>query len=145
IAEGSFVALGGITYNVTYSGGDGNDVALTRVARFDFNAPGSPNDTANGYQSVLPSNIYPGCGGFGWTVAALAVDRGTPADPLLRDLNYGTDRTFRITVMPGLQYQVTLITGDGTTAHDNFQVTLEGAVQPGLITSPAGQFVASRY
>src|SRR6202023_3453373 len=81
---------------------------------------------------------------FGWTSAPLSFDRGTP-NSLLRDGHFGTDKTFLVDVVAAGTYRVTLTTGDATTTHDNVQVTLNGVVQPNLITSPAGQFVSSSY
>src|SRR5207244_699789 len=110
--EGSFVQIpnpGGVSYAITYFGGTGNDVLLTRIGRFDFNATNAPadptiTDTTNGYQQVLTSTSHPGTApgaGFGWSGGAiLAADRGVAPGALLRDMHYANpERTFSVDVV----------------------------------------------
>lgn len=157
--EGGTVVIGGQSYFITYAGGDGNDVVLTRVGRFDFDLSTSPavTDTANGYGKVLTTDVWTGSG-FGWDGGpVLAFQRTTPTGQLLLiDGHYFYEpRTFRVDVVPGLTYQVTLTVGDTGLAanrlHDNIQVVLEGILQPEVINpkipgaTVVNQYVSVRY
>jgi len=161
--EGAIVLVGGVSYGITYFGGTGNDVVLSRLGRFDFNATNNPNlpitDTTNGYQQVLAtaSNPVTGGNGFGWSGGTLAVlDRGVDGlgypGPLLRDLHYQSNaRTFSVDVVPGRTYQVTLISGDRSRHHDRIRVSLESVVMADELTGQtelsnvANQWNSARY
>ena len=52
--EGSTVTLGGVNYTVSYLGGDGNDVTLTRQANANQTSPNNPIIVDQSYSSSTP-------------------------------------------------------------------------------------------
>lgn len=117
--------------------------ALEPFARaFDFGMPTSP--VASGFQQITPSTGYTATTGFGWlNGGGAAVDRVTGGD-LARDLVYANELTFVVDAPDG-SYDVTLTLGDnGPYAHDDIEVSIEGAPRETLST-PAGQMLNRTY
>ena len=118
---------------------------------FDMNFGSSPTQITPPYQGVLNTTRYSAATGFGWKSAVQGADRGLAgaSDSLLRDLAFGTDGTFQVTVQPGAVYTVTLRFRD-TFFHDKINVFIEGSSTPisaGLtdLTVPANTTITRTF
>ena len=108
---------------------------------YDFGTATSP--PANGYRPVAPTTVYSQATGFGWLSGTISArDRGT-ADTLRRDFNFTADGTFAVDV-PNGPFDVRVIMGDATTAHDHMGVFLEGVLL-GSFSSAAGQYLGQAF
>jgi fibronectin type 3 domain-containing protein len=108
--------------------------------RLDFGTATSPLE--NGYTRVTEASAYTAAAGFGWTSGVLASrDRGSET-ALRRDLIFTPLGTFAVDLADGI-YDVALVMGDRTAAHDQMGVSLEGA-QVAAPGTAAGQFTEVR-
>ncbi len=140
------VADGRVTLRLADLGGSDvnaviNSLDAVRVGPFDFGTATSP--VAAGYVGVAATARYSGVAGFGWLEGIVgARDRGVGND-LLRDFNMTTAATFAVDV-PNGAYDVTVVMGDATSAHDQMAIALEG-VQVGVIGTAKGKVVSRTY
>ena len=140
VADGQLTArfddLGGTDVNVVV-----NAIEGARVGPFDFGTATSP--VAPGYAGVHQGTRYTSAAGFGWIEGTIGSrDRGG-ADPLLRDLVTMTAATFAVDV-PNGAYDVTVVTGDSASSHDQMAVELEGA-EVAVLTAGKGQVLSRTY
>jgi fibronectin type 3 domain-containing protein len=111
--------LGGVDANAVI-----NSLEIARVGPFDFGTATSP--VAAGYVGVSNATRYSSATGFGWLEGSVGSrDRAVGSDAL-RDFDMTTGATFAVDV-PNGAYEVTVVTGDATTAHDQMAIVLEGA------------------
>jgi fibronectin type 3 domain-containing protein len=107
----------------------------------DLGTAGSP--LAAGYARATHATAYSPAVGFGWQGGALqSRDRGT-ADPLRRDLVFTPRGLFGVFVPDGT-YDVTLILGDASGAHNQMGVSVQGST-PDPISAAKNQFVTRRF
>ncbi|MCA9174993.1 MAG: Ig-like domain-containing protein [Planctomycetales bacterium] len=108
---------------------------------FDFGTISSP--VASDYTQVTHVTMYTPELGYGWAAGSIGSrDRVTGTD-LSRDFNFGRDGTFVADVANG-DYEVTLLIGDATVAHDNVGIYLEGT-QVDTVTTAAGEIITRVY
>jgi fibronectin type 3 domain-containing protein len=118
-----------------------NAVEAVRVGPFDFGTATSP--VAAGYVQVTNGTRYGAATGYGWLDGAVGSrDRGTGSDAT-RDFDMTTAATFAVDVPDGT-YEVGVVMGDATTAHDRMAIFLEG-VQVGVLDSAKGKFVERTF
>jgi len=131
--------------NVLSTGGVQVLYVGTRVPlRFDFGMDSSPVEP--GYTQVLPSTTYSTLIGHGWdTSSGLdSRDRGAP-DNLKRDFVFGSsDHTFNVDLANGY-YNVTLVIGDNSYAHDLIDVYADGVLWVNHLTVGAGTFSTQTF
>jgi fibronectin type 3 domain-containing protein len=140
IADGELTArlddLGGSDIYVVV-----NAIEAVRVGPFDFGPPLS--QVAPGYTAVTHGTRYSSTSGFGWLEGAVGSrDRGA-GSALLRDFAMTVAATFAVDV-PNGAYDVSMLMGDATNAHDEMAVILEG-VQVAVVSTPRGQMHARTY
>jgi serine protease len=106
--------------------------------RFDFGPSDGPVEA--GYIQVTASTLYSADLGFGWSNTLLdSRDRGAPDDLRSDFLFSNVNHTFSVDLADG-EYQVTLIVGDQSYAHDDIDVCAENIQVVNDLTSATGLF-----
>jgi chitodextrinase len=109
---------------------------------FDFGTAKSA--VASGYTQVA-GTLYADQLGYGWDTTVYMKDKGSVnSDPLIRDLNHQSARTFRVNVPVGV-YDVTPTLGDPKELMDNVALRLEGALVESNISTAAGKVFTKTY
>jgi len=91
--------------------------------RFDFGTPTSP--VTSNHLQVTHATVYTPERGYGWLSGSIASrDRGTALSQY-RDFNFTSDGTFVADLIPG-RYEVWVLIGDATHAHDQMGIEIEG-------------------
>jgi len=128
--------LGGNDVNVVI-----NSLDAVRVGPFDFGTATSP--VAAGHVAVANTARYSPATGFGWLDGTVGSrDRGVGSD-LLRDFNLTTGATFAVDV-PNGAYEVTVVMGDASSAHDQMAIILEGT-QAGIASTAKGKVFSRTF
>jgi formylglycine-generating enzyme required for sulfatase activity/PKD repeat protein len=109
--------------------------------RFDFGTATSPVEPE--YTGVAHNVAYSGARGYGWSAGTIDSRNRSAGTDLSRDLNFGAEGTFLVDVPNGI-YDVTVVSGDAASAHDQAGVFLEGT-QLDTITTAKNQWVARVY
>ena len=109
--------------------------------RFDFGTATSPVEPD--YTGVAHNTTYSGARGYGWAAGTIDSRNRSAGTALSRDLNFGAEGTFLVDVPNGI-YDVTVISGDAASAHDQAGIFLEGT-QLDTITTAKNQWVARVY
>jgi fibronectin type 3 domain-containing protein len=140
VADGLLVLrvadLGGLDANAVING-----LEAARVGPFDFGTATSP--MAPGFVGVSNATRYNATLGYGWLDGTVAArDRGVGGD-LLRDFVFTPAATFAVDV-PNGGYDVSVMMGDATSAHDQMAVILEGA-QVAVVSTAKGKFVERTF
>jgi len=140
VADGALTArfddLGGKDVNAVIDA-----LEATRVGPFDFGTAQSP--VQSGHTAVSQATRYAAIPGFGWLAGTVGSrDRGAGGD-LLRDLAVTADATFAVDV-PNGAYDVSVVMGDATNAHDRMAVVLEGA-EAAVVSTARGQYFSRTF
>ncbi len=147
-----WTAPGTYTVGLTTANCKGTSAAKTRLVvvypdirpvakRFDFGTTSSP--VAAGYTRVVHTSTYGAAAGYGWLSGTIDSRNRTTGNDLTRDFNFTPQGTFAVDVPNGI-YDVTIVSGDASSGHDQVGVSLEGVLVDTL-TTPAGQWIARTY
>jgi fibronectin type 3 domain-containing protein len=128
--------LGGVDANAVI-----NSLEVVRVGPFDFGTASSP--VAAGYVGVSHATKFSSATGFGWLEGSVGSrDRAVGSDAL-RDFDMTTGATFAVDV-PNGAYEVTIVMGDATAAHDQMAIVLEG-VDAAVISVAKGKSLSRTW
>jgi hypothetical protein len=116
--------------------------ALPAARRFDFDGSGELTQTNPNFTSVRAATLYTAAAGYGWVTSPSEFQRDAvilEAWPkLYQDGHWGSAaRTFQVQVDANQDYDVRVHTGDGSSARDQLQITVEGALAPVVVPATA--------
>jgi immune inhibitor A len=130
--------LGGTDPNVVINA---LEITAATGGRFDFGTASSPVEA--GYSRVAHTSRFGNGAGYGWLTGTVDSRDRAHGTALERDFNFTPLGLFLADLLPG-QWDVSVMMGDASGAHDQMGLVLEGA-RADTVTSGAGRFHAQGY